>query len=169
MNILFFHGLDSSAKTNKFTVIEKKNKFSVTVDYRKLSFHEVGLLYDKLIAKFKPDILVGHSLGGYWALKKSHEHKIPSLSINLPLDPRNHFDDYIDLKTLDFDDAVPRGFYLELKDEIIDMKKVADWLEDEYNGLYNLHTYFHGHHRVEKLENINSSLDSLIDYIDGVI
>ena len=51
MNILFFHGLDSSAKTNKFTVIEKKNKFSVTVDYRKLSFHEVGLLYDKLIAK----------------------------------------------------------------------------------------------------------------------
>lgn len=69
MNILFFHGLDSSAETTKFTVIKNENKVSFTVDYRKLSFHEVGLLYDKFIEMFNPDILVGHSLGGYWALK----------------------------------------------------------------------------------------------------
>ena len=49
MNILFFHGLDSSAETTKFTVIKNENKVSFTVDYRKLSFHEVGLLYDKFI------------------------------------------------------------------------------------------------------------------------
>ena len=56
MNILFFHGLDSSAETTKFTVIKNENKVSFTVDYRKLSFHEVGLLYDKFIEMFNPDI-----------------------------------------------------------------------------------------------------------------
>lgn len=167
MNILFFHGLDSSAETNKFTVIRNESKFSFTVDYRKLSFHEVGILYDKLIKMFNPDILVGHSLGGYWALKKSHDHKIPSLSINLTLNPRNIFEDYIDLKSLDFNDGVKRAFHLELNDEIIDMKSVEEWLDDNA-GRANIFSYncTEGHHRVNFLEEINYALDELIKFIE---
>ncbi len=167
MNILFFHGLDSSAETTKFTVIKNENKVSFTVDYRKLSFHEVGLLYDKFIEMFNPDILVGHSLGGYWALKKSHDHKIPSLSINPTLDPRNIFSDYIDLKTLDFNDDVKRAFHLELHDEVINMYEVESWL-DENAGRANIFCYNSedGHHRVHFLEEINYALDELVKFIE---
>lgn len=167
MNILFFHGLDSSAETSKFTVIKNENKVSFTVDYRKLSFHEVGLLYDKFIKMFNPDILVGHSLGGYWALKKSHDHKIPSLSINPTLDPRNIFSDYIDLKTLDFNDDVKRAFHLELQDEVINMYEVESWLDDNA-GRANIHSYNSekGHHRVHFLEEINYALDELVKFIE---
>lgn len=167
MNILFFHGLDSSAETNKFEVIKKSNKFAVTVDYRKLSYHEVGLLYNKLIQKYQPDILVGHSLGGYWALSKSREFEIPCLAINPTLYPDQHFDDYVDLKTLDFNDDVKRSFHLEMNDEVIDLSEVFHWAEDKTNRT-NIHEFLsdEGHHRVHFLDEINKELDDLIDFIE---
>lgn len=166
MNILFFHGLDSSSESNKFTVINKINKFSVTVDYRKLSFHEVGLLYNKLIEIYKPDYLVGHSLGGYWALTKSLEHKIPCLVINPTLCPKHIFEDYIDLKEKEFNDNVPRAFHLEMNDEIIDQNEVFEWAEENVNKVNVSCYYENGHHRVHYLDEINSNLDELIKYVE---
>ena len=58
--ILFFHGLNSSNNTNKFATIDRK-KYCETVDYLELGYDAVNNLYDELIDRIKPDVLVGHS------------------------------------------------------------------------------------------------------------
>ena len=70
--ILFLHGLDSSRESTKFHAIDAKRKYCINVDYRNLNFQTVADFYDEIIEKIKPDIIVGHSLGGYWALKMYH-------------------------------------------------------------------------------------------------
>lgn len=69
LKILFLHGLDSSKESTKFEAIDAKNKYCINVDYRNLNFQTVATFYQDIIDKIKPEILVGHSLGGYWALK----------------------------------------------------------------------------------------------------
>ena len=44
--IIFFHGFESSALTDKFTCIKHKNKFCVSVDYAK-DLELVFKIYDK--------------------------------------------------------------------------------------------------------------------------
>ncbi len=161
--ILFFHGLDSSAQTNKFEVINNRvtlGKVSETVDYRNMSHDEVSEFYDDLIAKHSPDLIVGHSLGGYWAIKKSNEHGIPCVLINPSLSP-NVFDDYpaIDKSSLDLD--IPRGFHIELGDEVLDMVEVAHFAEDIGAITY---IYEHGCHRVKYLQEINNVIEHIQAY-----
>ena len=75
--ILFFHGLDSSRESTKFHAIDADHKYCIDVDYRNLNYATVAEFYNEMIEKIHPDILVGHSLGGYWALKMSQQHQIP--------------------------------------------------------------------------------------------
>lgn len=46
--LLFFHGLDSSNETSKYTCIKREPKYCQTVDYRE-SFNEIFDIYDSLI------------------------------------------------------------------------------------------------------------------------
>lgn len=166
--ILFFHGFNSSATTNKFTIFKDVIKVGYTVKYQRLTHHEVSVLYDKFIEQTQPDILVGHSLGGYWALLKSRETGIPCLAINPTLHPHKTFDDYVDLKTLDFHDGVPRALHLELNDEVIAQREVQEWAEDETsNTLIFSYADEHGHHRVNYLPELNLELKQLVKKILG--
>ncbi|WP_317500173.1 YqiA/YcfP family alpha/beta fold hydrolase, partial [Acinetobacter baumannii] len=38
--------------------------------------------YHQAIETIKPDLLVGHSLGGYWALKTAAQHKLAVIVAN---------------------------------------------------------------------------------------
>ncbi len=67
--ILFLHGLDSSRESTKFHAIDAKQKFCIDIDYRYLNFSTVASFYDDIIEKIKPEIIVGHCIGAYWALK----------------------------------------------------------------------------------------------------
>ena len=158
--ILFFHGFNSSNTTNKFKVIDSEHKVSWSVNYSSLTHKEVALLYNKFIQQVQPDILVGHSLGGYWALLKSIEHKIPCVAINPTLHPHKTFDDYVDLKTLDFNDGVHRAYHLELQDEIIDQRAIQEWVENETSN-YKIFSYTDGHHRCQYLDEINWAINDL--------
>ena len=85
--ILFLHGLDSSKESTKFHAINAEKKYCINVDYRNLNYKTVECFYHDIIEKIKPDLLVGHSLGGYWALKMSQQHRIPAILANPSLNP----------------------------------------------------------------------------------
>lgn len=158
--ILFFHGLDSSRESSKFDVIHSEYKYCVNVDYRQLNFHTVMDFYHKTIEKIQPKLIVGHSLGGYWALKMSALHKIPTVVANPSLAPKFR-DDYPAINDHDLDHDTMQMAYLELGDEILDMYAVQQQLEP-YMLVESIDG---GHHRLACPENINIVIQHMQKYI----
>ncbi len=154
--ILFLHGLDSSKESTKFHAIDAVQKFCIDVDYRNLNFATVAAFYDDIIEKRRPDIIVGHSLGGYWALKMSALHHIPCVIANPSLQPVFR-DDYPAIEDADLQNDIPQMAYLELGDEILDMHAVQSQLED----YMQVEVMDGGHHRLAQPEHLNH----LIQYI----
>lgn len=148
--ILFFHGLDSSRESTKFHALDSKNKFCINVDYRNLSFKGVTDFYLNIIEKLMPDILVGHCIGGYWALKMSHIFNIPCVIANPNLFP-NFRADYPAIADIDLNHDIPQFAYLELGDEILNMHEIKEHLEN-YMPITSVNE---GHHQLQHPENMN--------------
>ena len=146
--ILFLHGLDSSKESTKFHAINAEKKYCINVDYRNLNYKTVEI---------KPDLLVGHSLGGYWALKMSQQHRIPAILANPSLNP-DFREDYAAIDEHDLDHDIPQIAYLELGDEVLDMYKVLEQLE----SYMQIEAVEGGHHRLVQPENLNH----LIEYME---
>src|SRR5690606_19254271 len=140
--ILYLHGLDSSKESTKFHAINAANKFCIDVDYRNLNYVTVAEFYNEMIEKIQPDILVGHCLGGYWALKLSQQHHIPCVVANPNLTPTFR-DDYPSICDADLQHDIPQMAYIELGDEIMDIHAIQSQLGD-YIQIETLHG---GHHR----------------------
>ena len=155
--ILFLHGLDSSKESTKFHAINAEKKYCINVDYRNLNYKTVECFYHDIIEKIKPDLLVGHSLGGYWALKMSQQHRIPAILANPSLNP-DFREDYAAIDEHDLDHDIPQIAYLELGDELLDMYKVLEQLE----SYMQIEAVEGGHHRLVQPENLNH----LIEYME---
>ncbi|MDY6467106.1 YqiA/YcfP family alpha/beta fold hydrolase [Acinetobacter faecalis] len=148
--VLFFHGLDSSRDSTKFHAIDAPKKYCINVDYRNLNFETVAQFYHDIIEKINPHIIVGHSLGGYWALLMSFKHQIPCVIANPNLTP-NFRDDYPPISDKILDHDIQQMAYLELGDEILDMHGTKEFLEN-YMQIQSIEG---GHHRLEHPERIN--------------
>lgn len=154
--VLFFHGLDSSRESTKFHAIESNSKFCINVDYRNLSFGSVTDFYFNIIEKLKPDILVGHCVGAYWALKMSLAYKIPCVIANPNLFP-NFREDYPAITDDDLNHDIPQFAYLELGDEILNMHEIKEYLEN-YMPITSVHE---GHHQLQHPTNINTLIHEI--------
>ncbi|WP_180039516.1 YqiA/YcfP family alpha/beta fold hydrolase [Acinetobacter sp. YH12100] len=154
--ILFLHGLDSSRESTKFHAIDVVHKYCIDVDYRNLSYNSVTSFYHEMIETIKPDILVGHNLGGYWALKMSQAYHLPCVVANPILQP-NFRDDYPEICHGDLQHDIPQFAYLELGDEILDMHAVQAQLED----YMQIQAVDGGHHRLEHPEQINTLIQEI--------
>jgi predicted esterase YcpF (UPF0227 family) len=154
--ILFLHGLDSNRESMEFHVIDANHKYCIDIDYRNLNFETVANFYRDIIAKIKPEILVGHSLGAYWALKMSVLYKIPAVIANPSLSP-NFREDYPPIVEDDLEHEVAQIAYLELGDEVLDMHAVREKLEP----YMWVQAYEGGHHRLASPENLNHLIEHL--------
>jgi uncharacterized protein len=154
--ILFFHGLDSTRESTKFHAIDAEQKFCINVDYRNLSFQAATDFFNEIIEKIKPEILVGHCVGGYWALKMSISHCLPCIVANPNLSP-NFRDDYPIVSHADLDHDIPQLAYIELGDEVLNMHATQEQLEN----YMQVETYHGGHHGLEKPENLNELIHQI--------
>lgn len=156
--VLFLHGLDSAKESRKFEAIDAKDKLCINVDYRNLNYNTVEAFYHDIIQKIKPEILVGHSLGAYWALKLSKAFQLPTVIANPSLAP-NFRDDYPAIDIHDLDHDIPQFAYIELGDELLDMRQTADQLE----SFMQVESIEGGHHRLEHPEKINLLIQKLVN------
>jgi len=155
--IMFYHGYQSSSQTNKFTQIKRYDKKCQTVNYDFLSYAEINALYSEQIESSKPEMLVGHSLGAYWALKMSAKYEIPAVIINPAIFPEKSLPHlaYPNISENELKNRVPKYVYIETSDEIIEVSKTIKMLKD----VSYLKCHEGGHHRVENMDNVNELID----------
>lgn len=161
--LLFLHGLDSSRESSKFEALNAKRKLCINVDYRNLNYQTVAEFYDEIIDQIKPEILVGHSLGGYWALKMSVKHSIPCVIANPSLNPMFR-DDYPAISDADLDHDIPQLAYLELGDEVLDMHQAQTFLEN-YMQIKSIEA---GEHRLIAPDHLNDLIIQIEQYHLGL-
>jgi len=159
--LLFFHGLDSSKETSKYTCITREPKYCQTVNYRE-NFAEIFEIYDALIrekmTQYPRVVLVGHSLGGWFANHFAHKYNLRALLIVPCIYPSevlaDRIPDVADMKLYfpTTNTEIVRVM-VEVDDESLDVavaRRTLVNLPDSWNVDY----FAGGHHRIARSSDI---------------
>jgi pimeloyl-ACP methyl ester carboxylesterase len=166
--LLFFHGLDSSDQTSKYTCIKREPKYCQTVDYRR-DFKDIFTVYESLISEkmqeYPSVVLAGHSLGGWFANHFAHKFGLRALLIAPCLNPSEVLADRIPnvaSMALDFPTTNPAmtQVMIEVGDECLPVavaqktlvNLAESWQVDYFEG---------GHHRIAREFEIQERLNDL--------
>lgn len=157
--ILYMHGYGSNAKTAKARLVEGMESF--TIDYDANSYEDTYKFYENIINNNDVTLIVGHSLGGYWALKIGNKYEIPVILVNPSLFP-TVISGYPPCTDDDTVNKSHRFAYLEMGDEVIDMVEVSDFLE----GTTSIYEVRGGHHRIQFQQNkLKDFINTCLNYI----
>ena len=166
--LLFFHGLDSSNETSKYTCINREPKYCQTVDYRH-HFKEVFTIYDELIkqkiAEYPQVVLAGHSLSGWFANHFAHKYNLRALLIAPCINPSEALADRIpEVADMDlpFQTTNPQKMcvMIEVDDERLDVAVARQTLVDLPES-WEVTYYQAGHHRIARANEICNNLEIL--------
>jgi predicted esterase YcpF (UPF0227 family) len=166
--VIFFHGLNSSSKTNKFTAISEPNKVCLSVDHNdpKTNFETFDYLVRECLNNYDDVILVGHSFGAFWARLFAKKYNLRALLINPSLWPEKLIGklsskaiDYIASLDNQHSDLIKGHIIMliELGDELIDFQTHLDELKSESLVV----TWDDGHHRFSRLDEIDKYIEIL--------
>ena len=125
--IMYLHGLESSNVCDKVDFLkERAEVLAPSIDYRKSNIEE-ELMY--MVESFKPDLIIGSSMGGHVGLMLANYYKIEAIVFNpaihsRPIEPKL---DRLEAKDprVNFQPLVVLG----LEDDVIDPAKSEDILE----------------------------------------
>ena len=170
--IIFFHGFESSALTDKFTCIKHKNKFCVSVDYAK-DLELVFKIYDKIVESaihlYDTVILVGHSFGGWFANHYASKYNLKCLLIAPCLKPDFYLKDKIsNINEFDFSfnqTAKEAILFIHEKDEILQVSD-ANFINNEN---YHKQYFKHAKHRSCYPGEINDAINELLNIPIGLM
>ena len=159
MKIIFLHGKESTPETSSSAkaIIEYFTEDEVFVlNYEPMNgtFDEVDSRLDTLIKEIIDDeefVIIGISLGGYWALKKAHD--FPNCKCIL-LNPALEY--YTPIEVNPFLFSI---MYLNLDDEVI---KPIDILL-KYCSMIYIHTFPNGGHRMNNIKEILPLIEKSIN------
>ncbi len=158
--VLIFHGFDSSCENPRYQNLPFET-VGVNVDHRKLSWQEVYNIYNDLITEASKGagkiILLGHSLGGWWARYFARKNGLRAVLLNpvvefhttkTAIPEREEYEKHkADLKNWHGGRIT---YYIELPDEVIDYSSVLDDLRKDGQVI----TRDGGHHRIRWPETI---------------
>lgn len=139
MKVAFFHGLESPAVSDK---TEYLNKAFGEVYAPEMNYNKSGLFNEVLqeVKKRKIDVLVGSSMGGWFAYCISTLTGIPTILFN----PAVHSRPY--------DPNVQRGsvkakhtVVLGKNDDVIDPAETRKWFDENGVGSFSYHTESNDH------------------------
>lgn len=170
--VLYFHGYGSSPRTDKVTDLKK-----VFVDVRA---PQVPLLYEdaerelsayveEVLAERRDVIIVGTSLGGYWAGAVGAKYNIPAVLVNPATDPERSLSQFNDsmLSSVELSkfprataSSSARIVLLAEDDDIINPQAALDL----FSGNAKVVRYQDGGHRFQCPERIADAVKYLIQY-----
>lgn len=133
--ILYLHGLESPQGGEKVDFLATKSfVHAPELDYTR---SDIFSFLINTVEEFKPDYIIGSSMGGYSAFVLGALYKIPVVAFNPALHSRiiePNFPKFVK-------EHVPDNFHLVLgeKDTVIDGSKTLDWLKDHVAGKHMQH------------------------------
>jgi len=130
--ILYLHGLESPQGGPKVDFLATKCfVHAPEMDYTR---HDIFDFLVKTVNEFKPDYIIGSSMGGYTAFILGALYKIPVLAFNPALHSRTIEPNYPDFVK----HHVPSDFTVILGDQdtLIDGQRTLDYLKDHIKDKY---------------------------------
>ncbi|AZB21610.1 hypothetical protein EG338_05590 [Kaistella haifensis] len=141
IKIAYLHGLGANNLSPKN---EWLKSFAEVFDPQ-INYHEEKI-YQKLKSKiknYKPEIIIGSSMGGFFAYKIARELNINAILFNPALHSRSFEPDMRGFEDEKFKPNI--SFVFGKNDEIINPEKTIEILESEGYDLENYKIYNHGH------------------------
>lgn len=177
MNILYIHGFASrfDPHSSKIVALEKLGSVGgIDLDYTE-PVENIFAELEQEISEGEYDLLVGTSLGGYWAAKTGTELGLPFVAVNPSIAPKDNLWEYVGHGVTHFgteydlgvdvirgyEDFPTEGFgliLLDAGDDVIDSTATANALYDSYYVV----TYPGGSHRFEHMEEAVEEIDTFI-------
>ena len=102
MKILYLHGLGSSGQSSTVQGLRATGLDVVAPDYKPQHFTESLKQLASLVEAEQPDILVGTSMGGYYALKLYERYGLRTLIVNACFDPATLLQHYLQAPAMDY-------------------------------------------------------------------
>jgi len=102
MKILYLHGLGSSGQSSTVQGLKAAGLEVVAPDYKPQHFTESLQQLAALVEAEQPDILVGTSMGGYYALKLNERYGLKTLVVNACFDPATLLRHYLQAPAMDY-------------------------------------------------------------------
>ena len=128
MKILFLHGLESSHLGNKVDYLKKQAEvLAPKIDYQDEALEE-KLMY--IVENFRPDFIIGSSMGGYVGMLLANKYGIKNLLYNPAIHSRNIEPKLNRLNIIDPNHFVDFNIVLGNQDDVIDPNVTESMLLD---------------------------------------
>ena len=138
--IVYLHGLESETNCSKVKYLRKlgHNVFNPPMNYKSKDCFKHTL---HLIEMFKPDLIIGSSMGGYFAYEIGKHLDVPVVLLNPALHSRN-FEPNVDI----LGDEDPLVYLIVGEnDDVINYEKTLNYLDENANCFFRPN-YFKGNH-----------------------
>ena len=129
-NILYLHGLESSNTGSKVDFLhEVSNCYAPSIDYRDLHIEDQLI---KMVKAFKPDVIIGSSIGGHAALLLGNYFSINTIAFNPAIHSRSFDPEFNKLSNADPDIYLTPVVVLGMEDDVINPLITKEILDDAF-------------------------------------
>jgi homoserine acetyltransferase len=128
--VLYLHGLESSNVCDKVDFLrEVADCYAPPIDYRDPYIEDLLL---KMIRAFKPEVIIGSSMGGYAALQLGNYFDIPVVAFNPAIHTRAFDPAFKKLITEDVNIDFTPVIILGIEDDVINPLITKEILDDSF-------------------------------------
>ena len=111
MHLLYLHGLGSNGQSSTAAALAEDNRMTITApSYASQHFPQSMAQLSAVVEEVKPDVIVGTSMGGYYALKLRERYDISTVVVNPCFDPANHLRKYLVTPATNYETGEPIVF-----------------------------------------------------------
>jgi predicted esterase YcpF (UPF0227 family) len=103
MKYLYLHGLGSNGLTNTAKTLRMLGENVISPSYTPHDFPNSIKILKNIINQQSPDVIVGTSMGGYFALNLGVITDLPVLAVNPCFEPKTLLSKYLDTPAIDYE------------------------------------------------------------------
>jgi predicted esterase YcpF (UPF0227 family) len=126
MKLLYLHGLGSSGQSSTARALAEAGFELVAPDYQPEHYRQSMAVLTGLVKTHSPDVIIGTSMGGYYAAKLRELYELPTVIVNCCFAPDILLKKYLAAPAWNFTSDEPLEINAEMLAEFaqIDAKKI---------------------------------------------